>query len=321
MGFVMIVMNVGQFLVSYPLGILSDRFNRKIFLGIGGVGYAGIEGFKLNDYINNLELENNEEFNLFGKNAIERIFKALEGVASLFVGIEDFILHKDYVYYYLYQKGDLALGTVSRSQFDYLFTQYISYKTLLGGKKIKINYFNDNLGVKLEGEVIVNTQNQITLLSNFYYFINPRVDGKLSYFLKIKGLIYLLLLNSPQLTCSDNTMTIPNEVILRYGCEDKFTQKLELVNGVNLTELLDSVLSFYLHGLSYPSLVDKDLIDIYSKKAKKEEFDNIITSAISNKINQDKVFKNNFEDFLGNPDLKTNSILFIVNILDNIKLN
>jgi len=37
MGFVMIVMNVGQFLVSYPLGILSDRFNRKIFLGIGFV--------------------------------------------------------------------------------------------------------------------------------------------------------------------------------------------------------------------------------------------------------------------------------------------
>lgn len=35
MGFVMIVMNIGQFLVSYPLGILSDRFDRKIFLGIG----------------------------------------------------------------------------------------------------------------------------------------------------------------------------------------------------------------------------------------------------------------------------------------------
>lgn len=35
--FVMVIMNIGQFLVAYPLGMLSDRFDRKIFLMIGFV--------------------------------------------------------------------------------------------------------------------------------------------------------------------------------------------------------------------------------------------------------------------------------------------
>lgn len=34
-GFVMVLLNIGQFTVSYPLGVLSDRYNRKIFLAVG----------------------------------------------------------------------------------------------------------------------------------------------------------------------------------------------------------------------------------------------------------------------------------------------
>jgi MFS family permease len=39
--FVMVVMNVGQFLVAYPLGWLSDKFNRRNFLGIGFLFMVG----------------------------------------------------------------------------------------------------------------------------------------------------------------------------------------------------------------------------------------------------------------------------------------
>lgn len=164
------------------------------------------------------------------------------------------------------------------------------------------------LNITINNEIVVNDSNQIIILNNFFNYLNPPSKLELNYTKKIKSIIIMLL---AQANAKDN----PPEVIIKNWKNDNTpTWLVKLNKPIYLDIILYELLEFYRFGLTNPTLINEELINSHKSK----DLENVVsylTQKDINKINQDRVFNDNYQEFLQNTDIKQNSVLFIARLL------
>jgi exodeoxyribonuclease V gamma subunit len=296
--------------------------------------YSSLE---INQYKGVVELKDNEEFNLFAKQVLKTVFSQLEQLfIRLSLSLEDnvdmldrlsiFEAQRLQLYTYLYQRGVLVAGDISLPQFEFIFKRYLEYKRLSGSRLAKISYVDQQSRVSVEDYIQLDDNYQVVLLGEFHYLANSSSATEPNYWLIIQGLIYLLLIKHARITMVNQdlpTAIIVDEVILRYGIADQATKGMRLIENANSDELLSQLLQFYVRGLTTPTVIDAKLIGDLAKKADLNQLslNDYLNDDLINRLNQDRIFSNNFKDFFANHNLNENSLLFVANLLKHVELS
>jgi len=285
-------------------------------------------------YKNDNLLKDYEEPNLFAQQASATIFKHLQqlftqlqqssGEAhSLSTLLDEFTKQREQIYKHLYQRGLLLAGDISVAQFNFVFERYVSYKRLSGNYMVKVTYIDDSTQLKLEDYLYLTADYQVILLADFRYFFTTS-EPRLNYWLKIKGLIYLLVLQHGQLELlSSNNNIQRDKIILRYALDDKHTSYLSLKDGVDSAALLSAIFKFYVDGGKLATFIDEKLIAALAKEPdlNKVKLSDYLTDEVISKLNQDRIFNANFSDFFAQTDIHKNSLLFTASLMQRIELS
>ncbi len=295
------------------------------------------------DYKNDPELDNDEVFDLLQSNNIKKIYNEFENlyqalvVSTQHIDTIDYLLaNKDHICNYLYNKGVLSLNYIaSKMQFDIIFNDYITYKNTLGANPLHVTYKNELLGITIQDTIFINNANQIIIPSHFSQFFKTKYktsakNQPLDYALQIKGLLYLLLIKHGEIrpdNAGDNIKIDVNNIniILKYDYNEKNDKIVEFSNDTDTLELLLSILDFYKKSHIYPTFIFKGMIENCHKNIDQiiindYPISSYIDKGVQLKLNQDKIFKNNFNEYFVNKNIDNIAVIHIIKLLINVGL-
>ncbi|MBY0379980.1 MAG: exodeoxyribonuclease V subunit gamma, partial [Burkholderiales bacterium] len=315
---------INQSYVLNTLEVKLDQLNKTFYYSNTNL-YNELD---IKEYNTVDELSDDEMISITNKNDTNKLISELEALYNL--GSANY--EATNVYRHLYNKGLLAYGELGLIQFDNLYSKFIEYKKLMQKNEIALEYYNEKYNVKINGDLLLNENNEVIILQDFKYFIKEKSKStkanEINYYLKIKALISLLLLADENSKLTSRFDTIVDNVardVIHINVNQSFSSIAQLVSGVDKTTLLENVILIYKNSLVKPTLIDKGIIESFSKDYKKIisntiDVNKIMLSKLSDEIKGDRIFYNNLDDYLNYTSINDNSILQIALLLSNLDI-
>ncbi len=239
---------------------------------------------KLDLYLDPLEFYDHEGIEVISRELLKKLYKEfikLDEINQL-----DLLFKQGKLATYLHTAGIIGYDHIGDYQLNYSLNLYKAYSQIMGNRKVFFTVDIPNLHLTIRDELLVD-QDQLVVANAFHNLHINNEEYKINLDLRVKALIYFLLINVSQFKDINGQIVKITGVTLRIMSHDMMVKnyQVNLNHTIDILDLWARVLRFYLYSLTHPILIHKAALEEYLVAKESERL-----------IKMRKIYENTFEN-------------------------